>query len=81
MSKFKDGDIELELATKDEITTADAILHLQSLVDLTGDGVEIIIQENELFVKVFNKTFYCENVEVLEEVCKAASYLSRQETV
>lgn len=64
-----------------EITTNEAILHLQSLVDLTGDGVQIIIQENELFVKVFDKTFYCENAEVLEEVCKAVSYLSRQETV
>ena len=27
-----------------EITTNEAILHLQSLVDLTGDDVEIIIQ-------------------------------------
>lgn len=79
MSKFKQGDKEGVDMVK-EITTADAILHLQSLVDLTGDGVEIIIQENELFVKVFNKTFYCENAEVLEGVCKAASYLSRQET-
>lgn len=62
-----------------ELTTAVAILHLQSLVDLTGDDVQIIIQENELFVKLFDKTFYCENAEVLEEVCKAASCLSRQE--
>ena len=62
-----------------ETTTQDAVLHLQSLVDLTGDGVQIIIQENELSVNVFNRTFYCENVEVLEEVCKAACYLSRQE--
>ena len=60
--------------------TQDAILYLQSLLDLAGDGVQIVIQENELFVKAFDKTFYCENVEVLEEVCKAASYLSRQET-
>ena len=75
-----EADIELELAAKDEITTVDAVLHLQSLVDLTGDDVQIIIQENELFVKAFDKTFYCENAEVLEEVCKTISYLSRQET-
>ncbi len=75
-----EADIELELAAKDEITTVDAVLHLQSLVDLTGDDVQIIIQENELFVKAFDKTFYCENAEVLEAVCKTISYLSRQET-
>lgn len=78
------SDIELvtegEQMTK-EITTNEAVLHLQSLVDLTGDAVQIIIQENELFVKAFDKTFYCESAEVLEEVCKAASYLSRQEMV
>lgn len=59
--------------------TVDAILHLQSLLDLTGDGVQIIIQENELSVNVFNKTFHCENAEVLDEVCKVACYLARQE--
>ena len=64
-----------------EITTNEAILHLQSLVDLTGDGVEIIIRENECFVKAFDKTFYCENTDVLLEAVKAASYLSRQEVV
>ena len=61
--------------------TEDAILHLQSLVDLTGDDVEIIIRENELFVKAFGKQFYCENVDVLEEAAKAAAFLSRQEIV
>ena len=64
-----------------EITTNEAILHLQSLVDLTGDGVEIIIRENECFVKAFDKQFYCENADVLEEAAKAAAYLSRQEAV
>lgn len=61
--------------------TEDAILHLQSLVDLTGDDVEIIIRENDLFVKAFGKQFYCENADVLEEAAKAAAYLSRQEIV
>ena len=65
----------------EEITTNEAILHLQSLVDLTGDGVEIIIRENDLFVKAFDKQFYCENADVLLEAVKAASYLSRQEVV
>jgi len=78
------SDIELvtegEQMTK-EITTSEAILHLQSLVDLTGDGVEIIIRENECFVKAFDKVFYCENADVLEEAVKAAAFLSRQETV
>lgn len=64
-----------------EITTNEAILHLQSLVDLTGEGVEIIIRENECFVKAFDKTFYCENVDVLLEAVKSAVYLSRQEVV
>jgi len=64
-----------------EITTNEAILHLQSLVDLTGDGVEIIIRENECFVKAFDKTFYCENADVLLEAVKSAAYLSRQEVV
>ena len=78
------SDIELvtegETMTK-EITTNEAILHLQSLVDLTGDDVEIIIRENDLFVKAFGKQFYCENADVLEEAAKAAAFLSRQEIV
>ena len=37
--------------TEQTITAQQAILHLQSLVDLTGDDVEIIIRENDLFVK------------------------------
>ena len=78
------SDIELvtegETMTK-EITTNEAILHLQSLVDLTGDGVEIVIRENECFVKAFDKQFYCENADVLEEAVKAAAFLSRQEIV
>lgn len=75
------NDIELELAVQEPITTEDAILHLQSLVDLTGDDVEIIIRENDLFVKAFGKQFYCENADVLEEAAKAAAFLSRQEIV
>jgi hypothetical protein len=74
-------DIELELAVQEPITTEDAILRLQCLVDLTGDGVEIIIRENDLFVKAFDKQFYCENADVLEEAAKAAAFLSRQEIV
>jgi len=65
--------------TEQTITTQQAILHLQSLVDLTGDDVGIIIRETEVFVNALGKTFLCENVEVLEEVCKAVSYLTRQE--
>ena len=42
--------------------------------DLTGDDVEIIIRENELFVKAFGKQFYCENADVLEEAAKAAAF-------
>ena len=78
------SDIELvtegETMTK-EITTNETILHLQSLVDLTGDDVEIIIRENDLFVQVFDKHIYCENADVLEEAAKAAAFLSRQEIV
>jgi len=67
--------------TEQPITTQQAILHLQSIVDLTEDDVEIIIRENELFVKAFGKQFYCENADVLEEAAKAAAFLSRQEIV
>ena len=54
-SQFTHSDIELvtegETMTK-EITTNETILHLQSLVDLTEDDVEIIIRGmNELFGK------------------------------
>lgn len=77
---------DIELVTEGEtmakeITTTEAVLHLQSLVDLTGDDVEIIIRENEMFVKAFGKQFYCENTDVLEEAAKAAAFLSRQEIV
>lgn len=81
-STLSEKDIELYMKnTENTITTEDAILHLQSLVDLTGDDVEIIIRENDLFVKAFGKQFYCENADVLEEAAKAAAYLSRQEIV
>ena len=43
--------------------------------------MEIIIRENDLFVKAFDKMFHCETVDVLEESVKAAAYLSRQEIV
>lgn len=79
---LKDIELVTERESMDkEITTEQAILHLQSLVDLTGDDVEIIIRENELFVKAFGKQFYCENADVLEEAAKAAAFLSRQEMV
>jgi len=58
-----------------DITTQQALLHLPSLVDLTGDDVEIIVRENDLFVKAFDKMFYCENADVLEEAAKAAAYV------
>ena len=61
------------------MTLQQALLHLPSLVDLTGDDVEIIVRENDLFVKAFDKMFYCENADVLEEAAKAAAYLSRKE--
>ena len=60
-------------------TTLEAVLHLQAMLEYTG-GTKIIITEQEMFVESFGKTFVCENVEVLEEVCKAVNYLSKQET-
>ncbi len=81
-STLSEKDIELcTKNTENTITTEDAILRLQCLVDLTGDDVEIIIRENDLFVKAFDKQFYCENADVLEEAAKAAAFLSRQEIV
>lgn len=72
-------DIELELEVKDNLTTLEAVLHLQSMLEYVGD-TKIIITEQEMFVESLGKTFVCENVEVLEEVCKAVNYLSKQET-
>lgn len=60
-------------------TTLEAVLHLQSMLEYVGD-TKIIITEQEMFVESLGKTFVCENVEVLEEVCKAVNYLSQQET-
>ena len=60
-------------------TTLEAVLHIQSMLEYVGD-TKIIITEQEMFVESFGKTFVCENAEVLEKVCNAANYLSRQET-
>lgn len=72
------NDIELELAVQEPITTIDAVTHLQSLLASYSDA-QIVLSETEMFVKALGKTFLCENAEVLEEVCKAVSYLTRQE--
>lgn len=72
------NDIELELAVQEPITTIDAVIHLQSLLASYSDA-QIVLSETEMFVNALDKTFLCENVEVLEEVCKAVSYLTRQE--
>lgn len=69
----------LELACNNPATTLEAVLHLQSMLEYVGD-TKIIITEQEMFVEAMGKTFVCENVEVLEEVCKAVNYLSQQET-
>lgn len=73
------NDIELELAVHEPITTIDAVIHLQSLLASYSDA-QIVLSETEMFVKALGKTFVCENEAVLEEVCKAVSYLSNQET-
>lgn len=72
-------DIELAQEVNDNLTTLEAVLHLQAMLEYVGD-TKIIITEQEMFVESFGKTFVCENVEVLEEVCKAVNYLSQQET-
>lgn len=63
---------------KETITTIDAVTHLQSLLSSYSDA-QIVLSETEMFVNALGKTFLCENAEVLEEVCKAVSYLTRQE--
>ena len=73
------NDIELELAVQEPITTIDAVTYLQSLLASYSDA-QIVLSETEMFVKALGKTFVCENEAVLEEVCKAVSYLSNQET-
>jgi hypothetical protein len=69
----------LDIACNNPATTLEAVLHLQSMLEYVGD-TKIIITEQEMFVESLGKTFVCENVEVLEEVCKAVNYLSKQET-
>lgn len=73
------NDIELELAAQEPITTIDAVIHLQSLL-ASYSNAQIVLSETEMFVKALGKTFVCENETVLEEVCKAVSYLGNQET-
>jgi len=73
------NDIELELAVQEPITTIDAVNLLQSLLTSYSDA-QIVLSETEMFVNALDKTFICENVEVLEEVCRAVNYLCRQET-
>lgn len=68
-----------DIVCNNPATTLEAVLHLQSMLEYVGD-TKIIITEQEMFVESFGKTFVCENVEVLEKVCNAANYLSRQET-
>ena len=66
-------DIELELAAQNKFTTADARLHLQALLEYPSNA-QIVISETEMFVNALDKTFLCENDEVLEEVCRAVNY-------
>lgn len=46
-----------------------------------GMDAQNALSETEMFVNALGKTFLCENVEVLEEVCKVVIYLTRQEMV
>lgn len=79
-STVKEDDIELvsfEAVPCSNIE--EAVLSLQSLLPDYG-STEIVITNSEIFVKSLgHRTFLCENAEVLEEVCKAVSYLTRQE--
>ena len=60
---------------KEYITTIDAVTHLQSLLSSYSDA-QIVLSETEMFVNALGKTFLCENVEVLEEVCKGCKLLN-----
>jgi len=76
---------DIELVTEGEqmdkeITTDEAILQLQSLLDVClDDSVSIIIKPTEMSVKAFGKEYAVANAEELEQVCKAVSYLSGME--
>ena len=76
---------DIELVTEGEqmdkeITTDEAILQLQSLLDVClDDSVSIIIKPTKMSVKAFGKEYAVANAEELEQVCKAVSYLSGME--
>lgn len=62
--------------------TEDAILQLQSLLDMCLDeNVSIIIKPTEMSVKTWCREYAVANTEELEQVCKAVSYLSGMEIV
>jgi hypothetical protein len=62
------------------MTTEDAILQLQSLLDMCLDeSVSIIIKPTEMSVKTWCREYTVANAEELEQVCKAVSYLSGME--
>lgn len=76
---------DIELVTEGEtmtkgITTNEAILQLQYLLDMcVDDSVSIIIKPSEMTVKTFYREYAVANAEELEKVCKAVSYLSGME--
>ena len=66
--------------TNNSVTTEDAILQLQSLLDMCLDeNVSIIVKPTEMSVKAFGKEYAVANAQELEKVCKAVSYLSGME--
>lgn len=68
--------------TDNSMTTEDAILQLQSLLDMCLDeSVSIIIKPTEMSVKTWCREYAVANAEELEQVCKAVSYLSGMEIV
>lgn len=66
--------------TDNSMSTEDAILQLQSLLDMCLDkNVLIIIKPTEISVKTWCREYAVANAAELEKVCNAVSYLSGME--
>jgi len=71
-------DIELELVAQEPFTTVDAVLHLQAMLDFSGDA-QIVVTETQIFVNAFDKCFLVDTPSNLDTIINAVGCLANQE--
>lgn len=71
-------DIELELVAQEPFTTVDAVLHLQAMLDFSGDA-QIVVTETQIFVNAFDKCFLVDTPLNLDTIINAVGCLANQE--